>query len=164
VGFKVTVSQLLNDAPGLLDWFERQAPLDLILLDRRSALRRFVSYQLARKRGRWHSTRELDAPPPPVRVRPRAFRTFLERKKEQDEALRELFERRGHRVLELDYETLVAERNQTVDRTVRFLGLQPVERYEAATVKLTQGRLEDLISNFDEIAKRFPKQLDRSEG
>lgn len=66
------------------------------------------------------------------------------------------FDRRfsDHRVLQLQYEDLVRDRNAEMTRVQRFLGLDPSPS-QPQTFKQTRRPLDQVIANFDELRAQF---------
>ncbi len=163
VGFKMTIAQLLTDIPGLVTWFRREPNLKVVLLDRRNTLRRYLSYELAKKRGLWHSPKPQKSGNLKYTVDPVEFRKFIDLKRGQKNDFMKVLSKTNHSVLEIYYEGLVDERDKTLDRITDFLGLQSHGNYTSATVKLVEGELDDIVSNYNEIVRLFPNEIEDAE-
>ncbi len=163
VGFKVTVGQLLHPEAGLTDWFVSEPGLRVVVLRRRSILRRYVSYRFAEQRRQWHSRSKGAVVSEGIRIPPAGLQKFVDNLAREEATLTELLQSAGHAVLDVDYEDLVEDRKAVVDGVVRFLGLAPAPDYSAITVKLAPGRLATLITNYEEIRRAFPNLVDEME-
>jgi LPS sulfotransferase NodH len=153
VGFKLKFDELVqprwHEVRGLL---ERDRDVKMIFLHRENLLERYVSHQVVMKQTGVTNVKSGEAVP-----EVRSFRVDLA------DCLRDLAETRrrteefrrafaGHRSLDLGYEALTRAPQAECDRAFAFLGVDSAP-VEVGTEKIVRRPLEELILNYDEVAR-----------
>lgn len=120
-----------------------------IRLTRKNNLRRFVSIQVSKKRGKWHLRPEEQ--PELTRVKldiPKVLR-YLDRMSEETEELKDFLE--GKSVLYLNYEDHILEDPRIAYRRVcEFIGIEAVQ-VTIDNRKMNPFPLSEIIENFEEV-------------
>lgn len=156
VGFKLVAGQHPGAFRGVFD-----APgVRAIVLRRRNRLKKFVSALVAEREQRWthykHRVRPEDLAPIQVEVSLERLHAYVAAEGEfYDGVLAELARRPAPAApyIEVFYEDLFAG-PPAVEGLLRFLGVRPDARgLEPATHKRNPRRLEEVIANFDELAR-----------
>ena len=122
-------------------------------LTRENLLERYLSQHVAVHVTKVFNVQRGDVPPPVrVRLEPDACREDFDRTAERERQVRALFA--NHPILEITYEQLVADHEDTVDRVQQFLGVEPRD-LQPTTQKLRNQSLVESVENFDELASAF---------
>lgn len=153
VGFKLVAGQ--HQGAFAAVFADRQ--LRAIVLRRRNRLKKFVSALIAEREQMWthykHRFRQEDLKPIRVAVKLSALAAYLDAENTFYDSLAAELSRQPKPWIEVFYEDLFAG-SETVEGVLRFLGVEPqAHRLEPATHKRNSKRLEDLILNFDGLAR-----------
>lgn len=151
VGFKVFYKYATHDYfKHVYDQVLEDKTIKIIHLTRRSYLDLYLSLFKARESGHWsYSGKPLKGEVPesiPVDH-------FLKEKKKYNQSIDE-FESAftKHEVLRLDYEDLVANPKETLDKAQQFLGVPKREMYSVLR-KQTSGEARAMVANLNEIMR-----------
>ncbi len=154
IGCKIFLPHLQEAwCAGVTAYLGALSDLKIVLLWRRDRLRRVTSMQQALTSGQWLETGRSPLPPPPVVVEPRMFQHYVA----STEGMLDGFiaEQPHLPRFELDYETLVADRDASMERLFDFLGLPPVA---VRPVSFAQGRSSQraALLNYREMIENPP--------
>lgn len=150
VGFKLMYDQAQRHR-GLLTLLSlRRARA--VHLTRANLLEALISWQVARETGVYHVRRGEAPPRTPVSLDAERLHAQLE----QDELAVSGARRRLERVrlprLEVAYDELVARREETLERVLRFIGVEPdVDLLDSQLVPTSPHSHLDLVENADEV-------------
>jgi hypothetical protein len=148
VGFKINYSQI-RKYKATYAWVKKN-DVKIIQLVRYNLLKRLVSHQIANTRNLLHSTQAVETIK--VRVDPKILVEDFQRRQKRFVRYRERFTK-DLKVpyLEVAYESLLANHDQEMRRTIEFLGLGDHLPLTSDLVKVNPDSLEDIIENYSEI-------------
>jgi LPS sulfotransferase NodH len=151
VGFKVFYNHL-TDAEW--DRFAAQRSFKIIHLTRSNRLRTIISTDIAFKTGQWTSSRRSGNAPPGDRVvtlDPSTLIERIERIRAGEDITRERFMDRP--MLEVVYETMVAQPQETFRRVGEFLGVSDIDPSHIGIRRQNPERLAELIANYEDVRR-----------
>jgi LPS sulfotransferase NodH len=153
VGFKIFYYHA-REAPfaAIWDHLVRQEALRVIHIKRRNILAQYLSLQVAHKTNVWSSTQRDTRAPAPIRLGAEECRKHFEWVRALEAEIDGFFA--GHRMLQVSYEELLADRKGEMTRIQRFLDV-PEEEVRAKTVRQRTVPLREAIVNYDELAAYF---------
>jgi LPS sulfotransferase NodH len=129
-----------------------------IVLRRRNRIKTFVSESVARQTQQWevYSRRELVLPRPRIHVEPRELLEHIAVNQRFYDRLQEELEGGGQPHLQVEYESLFADRVQ--QQLLDFLGVSAAGSLVPASVKQNPTCLRDMVVNFDELTESLLSQ------
>lgn len=155
-GFKMFYDHPHNvEAPALWQRLIDQQALAIVHLRRRNLLDMLLSQTLAEQSGHWverSDQRRRDVTIRPVALAPEWLEAQFRLIEQQRSDFGQRF--RGHRLLDIDYETLVEQRQQEFDRLCRFLEL-PAAPARAYTKRQRRQPVSELVSNHASLKRHF---------
>jgi len=157
IGFKTKLKDVLDPKRFALLLTERQCRV--ILMQRQNIVKAIVSEINARRlwetTGDWNLYNEKNRPPPP-RIELEDFQTRLENRREREGRLRNYVDSLSLPTLELTYEDLLIDAEETFSRVFSFLGVKPAPILGKSGVrKATSDDLRIAIANFDELQSHY---------
>jgi hypothetical protein len=153
VGFKLKYDEMAqpkwHEVRGLI---ERDRDVKLIFLHRANLLERYVSHQVVMKQTGVTNVRSGEELPQvkPFRVDVRDCLADLAETRRRSEEFARAFA--GHRAVHVTYEDLVRAPQAECDRIFAFLGVDAAP-VEVGTEKIVRRPLEELILNYEEVAR-----------
>jgi len=163
-GFKLMYAQVGRN-PGLFQYFALRR-VRAVHLVRANLLDAVISYEVGKKTGIFHPRRGDVVPKAAVSLDPLALRARLEDMEWAIARGRSRLERYRLPRLDVAYEELVGRRDETLERVLRFLGVEPdVGTLDSELVRIGIGRALELVENADEVravlaGTRFEWMLD----
>jgi LPS sulfotransferase NodH len=153
VGFKIFYYHA-REAPfsAVWDHLARQREIRVIHIKRHNILAQYLSLQIAHRTDVWSSTEWGAGAPEPIRLDPEECRRHFARVRGLEDEADAFFA--GHRMLQVSYEGLLADRKGEMARVQRFLGV-PEEEVRPKTVRQRTIPLRQAIANHDELAAAF---------
>jgi LPS sulfotransferase NodH len=153
VGFKIFYYHA-REAPfsAVWDHLARDDEIRVIHIKRRNILAQYLSLQVAHRTNVWSSTERAAGAPEPIRLDPEECRKHFAWVRGLEDEADAFFA--GHRMLQVSYEGLLADRTGEMGRVHRFLGV-PEEDVEARTRRQRTVPLREAIANYDELSAVF---------
>jgi len=149
VGFKLTIAQERRILNHVLDCTSTKK----IVLRRLNRIKTYVSVQISRRLDEWevYDPDELVRDRPRIRVDVARLREHIESNERFYRQIGESLRRRRHPFIEVEYESLMTR--ELHRRLLGFLAVTPADsELTASSIKQNSANLEDLVSNFAEIA------------
>lgn len=155
IGFKTKLVDVL-DLDGLADLM-LELRVTTIQMHRNNTVKAVVSRMNARRlheeSGNWNLYREKDRMPP-MEIDFDAFDRQLQERKQAEAELARFVDRLALPTIDVSYESLLADRDDTLLRVFDALGVPP-HAVRSKTIKHTSDDLRDVILNFDELKARY---------
>lgn len=155
VGFKTKLVDVLD-----LDGFStliKQKKCKIILMQRKNLIKAVVSRINARRlyeaTGNWNLYKETDRRPP-MRIDLAEFDQFIKEREDAERDLREYSASLALPLLQIVYEDLLINKEQTLNQVLSFLKVS-VQPLHEKTMKHTSDNLRDVIENFDEVQNHY---------
>lgn len=155
IGFKIKYEELVCEPfAWLLERLRTCREIRIVRIRRENELKRYVSQVLSTKVYGVFNIVSEDERPAPRRIRLSAEECLADFRlsEEREELFGRIF--LGHPTVSTTYESLLADRDETLRPIVEFLGSGPAA-LATPTLKLNPDRLRDVLENFDELADAF---------
>ncbi len=146
-GFRLIYTKV-DQHPEILEAL-RDSGTKVIHLIRENVFKTYISHATAPLHKMHHPRAGDEVRTVRLHVDPEALLPELRRRSERIESMRQAV--RGFPVLEVAYESFVADRQAEAARIQPFLGLGEVLPFHSDLVKINPDRLEDLVDNPDEV-------------
>jgi LPS sulfotransferase NodH len=153
VGFKLFYYHARTGPQAALwDHLRDEADLAVIHIKRRNILEQYLSLRVAHATNHWSTAKAPDHTAEPVHLGPEDCRRHFEEVRAQEAECDAFFA--GHRMLDLAYEDLVADRTSAMQSIAGHLRVA-FEPAEARIVRQRTQPLREAIANFDELQAFF---------
>lgn len=148
VGFKININQSQPVYEAVLS----DPGIQKILIRRRNRVRTYLSEEIALRTGHWESYASSDTAPPtgPIELSPDGLIEHSERNHGFYQQIESRLEEQSQSAFQIAYEDIPDA--ETRRQLLSFLGVENGIALKSATRKMNPGRLEDMISNFEELA------------
>ena len=146
-GIKISYNHI-DKYPAIADWM-KEHQVSVVHLIRRNVLKTALSLATAKKRGFHQSTQKAEVVK--VRLSPARLKRDLARRNRAIQKYQNMFPDNPY--LEIEYESLVANREAEMQRTLQFLGIDEVMPLDTDLVKLNPDALEEIIENYEEVVQ-----------
>ena len=150
VGVKIKYRQLEEQFQKIFDKITNDTTISIIHLTRKNLLKRYVSNRLSGSKKTPHVITDLKEKQeqPKVKINVQKCLEDIFYVKEAESRFREYF--KNHRLFEIVYEDILAERNQQMAELQEFLGVKSKE-LKPKTLKINSDNLEDIVENYQEL-------------
>ncbi|MFT5607912.1 MAG: LPS sulfotransferase NodH [Arenicella sp.] len=152
-GFKITWAQADTMPSEFRQWLIQQKHLKVIVLSRVNSLARYVSYELAKRTGVWHSSSARNTLNQ-LYVDPRKFKVFCQQEVAQKSAIEALMSQTECELMRVNYEQLLATPDSTMKTIFEFLGSVSTAKLIQETQKLASSPIQDIITNYSELEQQ----------
>lgn len=153
VGFKLFPEQVTsNKVYQLYDWLESNADVKVILLYRKNLLKYLTSLEIAKKRKKFYINKPTDRSIATISL----SKEYCEKRfSRRDEYLRTVRDKiKNHQCLELQYEDLLEDSNESIKEIQQFIGLE-VKELEVTLLRQEFRTLPEIITNYSELKEQF---------
>ena len=150
VGVKIKYRQLEEQFQEIFDKIANDKTISIIHLTRKNLLKRYVSNRLSGSKKTPHvilNSQEQQAQPK-VKINVQKCLEDISAVQEAESRFRKYF--KNHKLFEIVYEDILANRSQQMAELQEFLGVQPKE-LEPKTLKINSDNLEDIVENYQEL-------------
>jgi uncharacterized protein YdcH (DUF465 family) len=137
------------------DYFVERLSIKVIQLTRANLLRVYLSEQKAKQSGDWHNFRgsnKFKNNIGPIELDYEHCRKAFQHIKQREMEFSELF--RGHEKLDIQYDQLTTNRQETLREIQRFLGVTELH-LTTPLMKQNSDSLADNITNYEELKAKF---------
>jgi LPS sulfotransferase NodH len=157
VGFKIFYYHPEHsDDHRVWEFIKSDPQIRIIHLKRLNVLRTIVSQAIADKTGayskRWYNTAKVELEDKRITLNRTEVLKKLEQVKKWENDTDLAY--RGHKLLNIQYEELVSEKNGCMKKVFTFLGLEPTDTTTNMKRQNSES-LHDLVINYDELKKDF---------
>ena len=146
-GFKLTWTQANNMFEDISQWLMQKKHIKCIFLYRYDYLARYVSYELARSTGLWHSNSKIHNVEP-FMVSKSAFEEFCEKQLAIEYRCLNLLAKSNTETFILSYEEMTKSPILKVNEVLDFIGHSSIKSGQVSTNKLVAADLDKLVLNF----------------
>jgi LPS sulfotransferase NodH len=155
IGFKTKLVDVL-DMQGFSQLLQRHQ-VHIIQMRRRNRVKAVVSRinakRLYKKTGNWNLYNQSDKLPP-MEIPPDVFAQYLAEREVADNELQDYVDQLGLPTINIVYEELLMDKEQTLKKVFDFLNV-PQRSVHEKTLKNTSDDLRDVVLNFDELRSLY---------
>jgi hypothetical protein len=149
---KYSSEQLEHQFDKLWSFYKEDKELKVIHLTRRNLLKTFVSLKRAFITDEWISIKDSKKENFKIRIEKAELESYFYRMTGFKSYYNDFFSE--HQVLNLEYEDLVSNKEETIANVLDFLGLEPV-KLTSILKKQNNSSLQDNVENYEELKRQF---------